>query len=79
MTVNVFSLDTVVHGIIFAVCCVCLQVCELQEELSELEKCNWELEDDVEMKKAANAEEISRLEVRENHHQRSVHLFRCTQ
>lgn len=55
--------------------CMCLQVSELQKELSELEKCNWELEDDVEMRKAAHTEEISGLEVWEGRHQRSVHLF----
>lgn len=43
--------------------CVCLQVSELQKDLSELEKCNWELEDDVETREAAHAEEISGLEV----------------
>lgn len=51
------------HTMIFALCCVCLQVSELQKELTELEKCNGELEDYVEMRKGAQTEEISRLEV----------------
>ncbi|CAK6964703.1 vimentin [Scomber scombrus] len=37
-------------------------ISELQKELSELEKCNEELEDEVEMKKAAYMEEIADLE-----------------
>lgn len=56
-----------------------LQVSELEKELSELEKCNWELEDDVEMKNAAHTEEISRLEVRENYHERFGQLVSCLQ
>ncbi|XP_044060897.1 type III intermediate filament [Siniperca chuatsi] len=37
-------------------------VSELQKELAELEKCNEELEDEVEMKKAAYMDEIAELE-----------------
>lgn len=47
----------------FCVLSVFLQISELQKELSELEKCNEELEDEVEMKKAAYVEEIADLEV----------------
>lgn len=39
------------------------QISELQTELTELEKCNEELEDEVEMKKAAYMDEIAELEV----------------
>ncbi|XP_035525468.1 low molecular weight neuronal intermediate filament [Morone saxatilis] len=37
-------------------------ISELQKELAELEKCNEELEDEVEMKKAAYVDEIAELE-----------------
>ncbi|XP_076595706.1 vimentin [Chaetodon auriga] len=37
-------------------------ISELQKELAELEKCNEELEDEVEMKKAAYIDEIAELE-----------------
>ncbi|XP_070769944.1 alpha-internexin [Enoplosus armatus] len=37
-------------------------ISELQKELAELEKCNEELEDEVEMKKAAHTDEIAELE-----------------
>ncbi len=47
----------------FSVSSVFLQISELQEELAELEKCNEELEDEVEMKKAAYMDEIAELEV----------------
>lgn len=39
------------------------QVLELQKQLDELEKRNEELEDEVEMKKAAYANEIAEFEV----------------
>ncbi|TMS17830.1 Vimentin [Larimichthys crocea] len=39
------------------------QISELQKELAELEKLNEELEDEVEMKKAAYMDEIAELEV----------------
>lgn len=42
---------------------VCLQISELQKELAELDKCNEELEDEVEMKEAAYMDEIAELEV----------------
>ena len=42
---------------------VFLQISELQKELSELEKYNEELEDEVEMKKAMYMEDIAELEV----------------
>ncbi|GLD45911.1 peripherin-like protein, partial [Lates japonicus] len=37
-------------------------ISELQKELAELEKCNEELEDEIEMKKAAYMDEIAELE-----------------
>ncbi|XP_029918131.1 desmin [Myripristis murdjan] len=37
-------------------------IAELQKELAELEKCNEELEDEIEMKKAAYMDEIAELE-----------------
>lgn len=40
-----------------------LKISELQKELAELEKHNEELEDEVEMKKAAYMDEIADLEV----------------
>ena len=39
---------------------------ELEKELAELEKCNEELEDEVEMKTAAYMDEIAELEVWES-------------
>ncbi|XP_040904300.1 peripherin [Toxotes jaculatrix] len=48
-------------------------ISELQKELAELEKCNEELEDEIEMKKAAYMDEIAELEctVDEMRHQES--------
>lgn len=42
---------------------MCVQVEELQKELSELEKQNEELEDEVEMRKEEYMDEIAELQV----------------
>lgn len=42
---------------------VFLQISELQKALAELERRNEELEDEVEMKAAAYADELAELEV----------------
>lgn len=44
-------------------CSLFLQISELQKELAELETRNEELEDEVEIKKAAYMDEIAELEV----------------
>lgn len=47
-------------------CCILslfLQISELQKALAELERRNEELEDEVEMKAAAYADELAELEV----------------
>lgn len=44
-------------------CSLFLQISELQKELAELENRNEELEDEVEIKRAAYMDEVAELEV----------------